>query len=234
MRAPPRVARSASSITAWRTAATSASAATAIASSTRLCFTPMRMSPSISLSRYFASSGVARRSRPSTSAARTAVVRAAAIAANASATSASVKPSRRTLAVAASRSNAAAPRSPCRRYAAVSAASVRRRPPAPPATAALRPRSACADRPPQTAARRGTGKTGLHRPRHSAASRRTPPRSRRASSGGCLAGQVFRQPCQRREICHRAHFLPPKDAPQRSVACFAVHESSNRAVSSKE
>ena len=43
-------------------------AATPIASSTRLCFTPIRISPSISFSRYFASSGDALLSKPSTSA----------------------------------------------------------------------------------------------------------------------------------------------------------------------
>ena len=41
-------ARSAPSMTAWRTASTFAPAVTAIASSTSDCFTPIRMSPSIS------------------------------------------------------------------------------------------------------------------------------------------------------------------------------------------
>jgi hypothetical protein len=60
----------------WGTCGPSRFAATAMASSTRDCLTPMRMSPLMSLRRYFASSGDVRRRRDSTSATRAAVVRA--------------------------------------------------------------------------------------------------------------------------------------------------------------
>ena len=115
--------RSASSITACRTSAAEVPYATAIASSTSDCFTPMRMSPSISLRRYFASSGVARRSSDSTSAARMAVVLAVAIAPNASETSESKRVPSPLIRCEVNRSKAAAPKSPCRRYAAVNSVS---------------------------------------------------------------------------------------------------------------
>ena len=145
--------RSASSITQCRTSATEIGwpracpepvegsgpsdlgfdAATAIASSTSDSFTPIRISPSISFSRYFASSALTRRSNPSTSPARTAVVRAEAIPANASSTPLSGTPGDNLGApsfpassdkvgcsslpppAATIKSKAAAPRSPCRR-----------------------------------------------------------------------------------------------------------------------